>query len=71
MEIEEPNYCCPECFEGITVHLEITFDIPTAAHELLAEYKGDNVSMGDAMILEDAIRKCMVEQLGVPLREVM
>ncbi len=71
MEIDEPNYCCPECFEGITVHLDITFDIQTAAHELLSEYKGYNVSTGDAIILEDAIRKCLVEQLGVPQREVM
>ena len=66
MIVEEPNYLCPECFEGIHVRIEVEFDIKTAAHELLEEYKGWRVSAGDAIILEEAIRKCLVDELGVP-----
>ena len=40
-------------------------DIPTAAHELLATYCGFPVHAGDAIKLENAIRKCLVEEIGI------
>lgn len=39
--------------------------IPDAAQALLAAYKGEPVYAGDAIKLEDAIRKCLVKELGV------
>lgn len=56
---------CPECSADVDVEIEVTIDIPTAAHELIAYYKGKDVSAGDAKKLEDAIRKCLVDDLGV------
>lgn len=49
---------------------EKDIDIKTAAHELIAYYKGKDVSAGDAKKLEDAIRKCLVDDLGVSSSKV-
>lgn len=45
-------------------------DVKTAAHELISNYKGKDVSAGDAKKLEDAIRKCLVDDLGVSSSKV-
>ena len=63
MIVEEPNYCCPNCFEGFDVEIEVFPDIPWVANALLEEYK-PGASAGDAMMLEDAIRDAL-EKLGV------
>ena len=39
--------------------------IKNAADSLLAYFKGGCVSAGDAIRLEDAIKKCLVDELGV------
>lgn len=56
---------CPEC------PCEVAIDIPTAAHELLSYYKGKDGSMGDVIKLENAIRKCLVEELDVSSSKVL
>lgn len=56
---------CPECSADVDVEIEVTIDIPTAAHELLATYCGSPVHAGDAIKLENAIRKCLVEEIGI------
>jgi hypothetical protein len=56
---------CPECSCDVDVDIEVTIDISTAAHELLSTYGGSPVSLGDAIKLENAIRKCLVEELGI------
>lgn len=61
---------CPECSADVDVEIEVTIDIPTAAHELIAYYKGKDVSAGDAKKLEDAIRKCLVEEIGISTSKV-
>ena len=48
----------------------VTIDIPTAAHELLATYCGSPVHAGDAIKLENAIRKCLVEEIGISTSKV-
>ena len=63
--IKTETVVCPECSADVDVEIEVTIDIPTAAHELIAYYKGKDVSAGDAKKLEDAIRKCLVDDLGV------
>lgn len=61
---------CPECECDVDVDIEVIIDIPTAAHELISYYKGEDVSMGDAMKLENAIRKCLVEEIGISSSKV-
>ena len=45
-------------------------DIPTATHELLSAYCGSPVHAGDVIKLENAIRKCLVEEIGVSSSKV-
>lgn len=52
------------------VKMIVTIDIPTAAHELLATYCGSPVHAGDAIKLENAIRKCLVEEIGISTSKV-
>lgn len=59
---------CPKCDTDVEVDVDI--DIKTAAHELIAYYKGKDVSAGDAKKLEDVIRKCLVDDLGVSSSKV-
>lgn len=61
---------CPKCDMDIEVEIDVDIDIKTAAHELIAYYKGKDVSSGDAKKLEDAIRKCLVDDLGVSSSKV-
>lgn len=61
---------CPGCEMDVEVEIEVTIDVPTAAHELLSTYGGANVSAGDAIKLENAIRKCLVEELGISSNKV-
>lgn len=62
---------CPECGCDVDVNIYAAIDVKTAAHELIAYYKGDEVvSAGDAIKLEDAIRKCLVDDLGVSSSKV-
>jgi len=61
---------CPGCDCDVEVEIEVTIDVPTAAHELLSTYGGANVSAGDAIKLENAIRKCLVEELGISSNKV-
>ncbi len=61
---------CPGCDCDVDVEIEVTIDIPTAAHELLSTYGGANVSVGDAIKLENAIRKCLVEEIGISSSKV-
>lgn len=69
--IETTTAECPECGSDVDVEIEVTIDIKTAAHELIAYYKeGEVVSAGDAIKLEDAIRKCLVDDLGVSSSKV-
>lgn len=56
---------CPKCGMDVEVEIDVDIDVKTAAHELIAYYKGKDVSVGDAKKLEDAIRKCLVDELGV------
>jgi len=56
---------CPECGCDVDVEIEVTIDISTAAHELLSKYCSSPVHAGDAIKLENAIRKCLVEEIGV------
>ncbi|MBO5985469.1 MAG: hypothetical protein J6Q02_01565 [Lachnospiraceae bacterium] len=44
--------------------------IPEVSHGLIEHYKGPGVSAGDAKKLEDAIRKCLVDDLGVSSSKV-
>lgn len=37
MIVEEPNYCCPNCFEGFDVEIEVYPDIPWVANTLLED----------------------------------
>lgn len=59
---------CPEC--SCDVDIDVIIDIPTAAHELLSTYGGSPVSLGDAIKLENAIRKCLVDELGISSSKV-
>lgn len=61
---------CPECQCDVDVEIEVTIDISTAAHELLSTYCRSPVHAGDAIKLENAIRKCLVDELGVSSSEV-
>ena len=61
---------CPKCDMDVDVEIDVAIDIKTAAHELIAYYKGKDVSVGDAKKLEDAIRKCLVDNLGVSSSKV-
>jgi hypothetical protein len=56
---------CPECECDVDVEIDVTIDISTAAHELLSTYCGSPVHAGDVIKLENAIRKCLVEEIGV------
>lgn len=68
--IETATEECPECGCEVDVEIEVTVDIKTAAHELLSTYCGSPVHAGDAIKLENAIRKCLVEEIGVSSSEV-
>lgn len=61
---------CPGCDLDIDVEIDVDIDVKTAAHELISYYKGKDVSVGDAKKLEDAIRKCLVDELGVSSSKV-
>jgi len=61
---------CPGCEMDVEVEIDVDIDVKTAAHELIAYYKGKDVSAGDAKKLEDAIRKCLVDDLGVSSSKV-
>lgn len=61
---------CPECSCDVDVDIEVDIDIPTAAYELLSTYGGSPVSLGDAIKLENAIRKCLVDELGISSSKV-
>lgn len=61
---------CPECDADVEVEIDVAIDIPTAAHELLATYCGSPVYAGDAIKLENAIRKCLVEEIGISTSKV-
>ena len=61
---------CPGFDMDVDVEIAVAIDIKTAAHELIAYYKGTDVSAGDAKKLEDAIRKCLVGELGVSSSKV-
>ncbi len=61
---------CPGCDCDVEVEIEVTIDIPTAAHELLSAYGGATVNAGDAIKLENAIRKCLVEEIGISSSKV-
>lgn len=59
---------CPEC--GCNSEATVDIAIPDVAHGLIEHYKGPDVSAGDAKKLEDAIRKCLVDDLGVSSSKV-
>ena len=61
---------CPGCDRNINAEIDVDIDVKTAAHELISNYKGKDVSAGDAKKLEDAIRKCLVDELGVSSSKV-
>lgn len=61
---------CPGCGMAFEVEIAVAIDVKTAAHELIACYKGKDVSVGDVKKLEDAIRKCLVNELGVSSSKV-
>lgn len=61
---------CPGCDCDVEVEIEVTIDIPTAAHELLTTYGGARTGAGDAVKLENAIRKCLVEEIGISSSKV-
>lgn len=61
---------CPGCEMDFEVEIAVAIDVKTAAHELIACYKGKDVNVGDAKKLEDAIRKCLVDELGVSSSKV-
>lgn len=61
---------CPGCDRNINAEIDVDIDVKTAAHELISYYKGKDVSAGDAKKLEDAIRKCLVDDLGVSSSKV-
>lgn len=61
---------CPGCGMDFEVEIAVAIDVKTAAHELIACYKGKDVSAGDTKKLEDAIRKCLVDELGVSSSKV-
>lgn len=61
---------CPECQCDVDVDIEVSIDIPTAAYELLSTYGGFPVSLGDVIKLENAIRKCLVDELGISSSKV-
>lgn len=61
---------CPGCDRNINAEIDVDIDVKTAAHELISNYKGKDVSAGDAKKLEDAIRKCLVDELGVSISKV-
>lgn len=61
---------CPGCDMAVDVEIDVDIDVKTAAHELISYYKGKDVSVGDAKKLEDAIRKCLADELGVSISKV-
>lgn len=61
---------CPGCEMDVEVEIYVDIDIKTAAHELISYYTGKAVSAGDAKKLEDAIRKCLVDELGISSSKV-
>ena len=61
---------CTECGCDSEATVDITLTIPEVAHGLIEHYKGPGVSAGDAKKLEDAIRKCLVDELGVSSSKV-
>lgn len=61
---------CPKCDTDVEAEIDVGIDIKTAAHELIAYYKGKDVSAGDSKKLEDAIRKYLVDDLGVSSSKV-
>ena len=68
--MQQKKLNAPGCDRGIDVEIEVDIDVKTAAHELISHYKGTDVSAGDAKKLEDAIRKCLVDELGVSSSKV-
>lgn len=61
---------CPGCDCDVEVEIEVIIDVPTAARELLFTYGRTTASAGDAIKLENAIRKCLVEEIGISSSKV-
>lgn len=61
---------CSVCDCEVAIEVEVTIDVKTAAHELLSTYGGPKVYSGDAIKLENAIRKCLVEEIGISSSKV-
>ena len=61
MNATKYGYECPEC----GAYIDLSLNAADAAQGLLKNYKGGPVNAGDAIILENAIRKCLIEELGV------